>query len=99
MVKVDKATYLTLLFNAILSESLSNSLRGSYVLLISEFINIASILFYNYIEFLVLLYAFLVIFLLDTKNLWSVGFHLVSFQIYYLILLVQVLLAIFEVFV
>ena len=69
MVRFDKATYLTLLFNTILSESLSNSLRGSYVLLISEFINIASILFYNYIEFLILLYSFLVIFLLDTKNM------------------------------
>ena len=69
MVRFDKATYLTLLFNTILSESLSNSLRGSYVLLISEFINVASILFYNYIEFLILLYSFLVIFLLDTKNM------------------------------
>ena len=69
MVRFDKATYLTLLFNTILSESLSNSLRGSYVLLISEFINIASILFYNYIEFLILLYSFLVIILLDTKNM------------------------------
>ena len=69
MVRFDKETYLTLLFNTILSESLSNSLRGSYVLLISEFINVASILFYNYIEFLILLYSFLVIFLLDTKNM------------------------------
>ena len=51
MLRFDKATYLSFFFTFILSKSLSNSLRGSYVLLFSEFINIVSILFYNFIEF------------------------------------------------
>ena len=40
---------------------MSNSLWGSDVLLSLEFINIISILFYNFIEFIILLYTFLVI--------------------------------------
>ena len=50
-----------LCFKFVLSKSLSNSLWGSDVLLFSEFINIVSILFYNFIEFIILLYTFLVI--------------------------------------
>ena len=61
MLKFDKATYLSLLFKFILSERFSNSLSGSDVLLFSEFINIVSILPYNFIEFIMLLYTFLVI--------------------------------------
>ena len=61
MLRFDKATYLSLLFKFILSERLSNSLWGADVLLFSEFIKIVSILFYNSIEFVILLYAFLVI--------------------------------------
>ena len=57
MLRFDKPTYLSfLLFNR-----LSYSLRGSEVLLFSEFVNIAAILFYNFIEFIVLLYTYLVI--------------------------------------
>ena len=51
MLRFDKGTYLPFLFKFILSKNLSNSLRGSDVLLFSEFINIVSILFYNFIEF------------------------------------------------
>ena len=61
MLKFYKATYLSLLFNFTLSERLSNSLRGSDVFLSSEFINIVSILFYDFIEFIVMAYTFLVI--------------------------------------
>ena len=61
MLRFDKARYLSLLFKFILSGRLSNSLWGSDVLLFSEFINIVSILFYNFIEFIILLYTFLVI--------------------------------------
>ena len=57
MLRLDKATYLSFLFNFILSVTVSISLRGS-VLLFSEFINIVFILHYNCIEFIILLYAF-----------------------------------------
>ena len=53
MPRIDKATNLSLLFKFILSERLSNSLRG----------------YYNFVEFIMLLYTFLAIFLLDTKNI------------------------------
>lgn len=42
-----KATYLSFLLKFILSENLSNNIGGSIVLLHSEFLNIASILFYK----------------------------------------------------
>ena len=61
MLRFDKATYLSLLFKFILSERLSNSLWGSYVLLFSEFITIVSIWFYNFVELIILLCTFLVI--------------------------------------
>ena len=69
---------------------MSNCLWGSYVLLFPEFINIVSILFYNFTEFVILLYTFLVFFFLDTKNIWFDQFCLLSFQIYYQLLLVKV---------
>ena len=61
MPRFDKETYLSLLFKSIVSERLSNSLLGSDVLLFLEFINRASILFYNFIEFIIFLYTLLVI--------------------------------------
>ena len=61
MLRFDKLTNLSLLFKFILPERLSNSLWGSDVLLFLEFINITSILVYNYTEFIILFYAFLVI--------------------------------------
>ena len=61
MLRFDKETYLSLLFQIILSERLSNSLWGSDVLLFSEFIDMTSILFYKFTEFIVLLYTVLVI--------------------------------------
>ena len=60
MLRFDKATYLSLLFMFVLSARFSNSLWESDVLLISEFINIVSILFYDFIEFIILSYTFLV---------------------------------------
>ena len=53
--------YLSLLFKFILSERLSNDLWGADVLLFSEFINIVSILFFRFIEFIILFYTFLVV--------------------------------------
>ena len=44
-----------------LSEKLNNSLWGLDVLLFLEFINTVSILFYNFLEFIILLNTFLVI--------------------------------------
>ena len=60
MLRFDKATYLSLLFKFVLSESLSNSQSGSDVLLFLEVINIVFILYYTFIEFFILLYTFLV---------------------------------------
>ena len=61
MLRFDKATYLSLIFMFILSVRLSISLWESDVLLFLEFINTVSILFYNFIEFIMLLFAFLAI--------------------------------------
>ena len=58
MLRFDKATYLTFLFKFILSVRLNNSQPGSDVLLCLEFINIVSILFYNFIEFIMLLTSY-----------------------------------------
>ena len=41
---------------------------GSHVLQFSEFINIVSILFYNLIEFIILLYTFLIVSFPQYKN-------------------------------
>ena len=68
MRRLDKATYSSFLFKFILSERFNNSLLRSDVLLFPEFINIVSIRFYNFMEFIILLHTFLVIFLIDTKN-------------------------------
>ena len=61
MLRLDKTTYLSLPLRFILPERLHNSLGGSDVLLFSEFINMVSILYYNFIEFIRLLYTFLAI--------------------------------------
>ena len=73
MLIFDKATYLLLLIKFTLSERLNNSLWRSEVLLFYEFINIVSILYYNCIEFIILLH---------TKNIRLDGFHLVNFLMY-----------------
>ena len=62
MVRFDKAKYLSLVSTFILSKRYSNSHWGSDVSLFSEFINIVYILLYNFIGFIILLYAFLVIY-------------------------------------
>ena len=76
MLRFDGARYLSLLFKFILSERLSDSLWGSDVLLFSEFTNLASILFYNFIEFIILLYTFLVILFAQYKEciIWWITF-------------------------
>ena len=68
MLRFDKATYLSYLFKSILSERLSNSLWGSDVLLFVEFINIVSFVFYDTMEFIKLLYTFLVIHFVRCKE-------------------------------
>ena len=57
MLRFDKAIYLSLLFICKIEEK-SMSIRCFAIL---EFINLASILFYNFIESIMLLYTFLVI--------------------------------------
>ena len=59
MLWFDKVIYLSFLLKSILSVRLSNNLWGSDVLLFLEFINIASILYYAFIEFIILLCTFL----------------------------------------
>ena len=61
MLRFDKTTCLSLLFKFILSATLINSLWGSAVLLLSEFIITVYSLFYNFIKFIILFYTFLVI--------------------------------------
>ena len=83
--KFHKATYLSLLFKFILIERLI--ILGLYIFTTAEFMNISSILFYRFVEFIMLLYTFSVIYfarLLGTKNVRFVWFHLVIFQILYL---------------
>ena len=58
MLRFDKAIYLSIPFKFILPKRLSNSLRGSDVYLFSEFLNIVFILFYNFVEFTILLHNF-----------------------------------------
>ena len=58
MIRFDKATYLSLLFKFILSERLSISVGGSDILLFSEFIKYSMTLFYNFAQFIILLYTF-----------------------------------------
>ena len=55
--RFDKTIYLSFLLKSILSERLGNNLCESEVLLFSEFINIVSILYYIYTEFIILLYT------------------------------------------
>ena len=54
-----------------------------------------SVLFHNFIEFIISLYTFLLFLLLDTKNILFVRFYVVGFQMYYLLVPVQELLVIF----
>ena len=61
MLRLDDATYLSLLFKFTLSVRLSNSVGGSDVLPFLGFINIVSILNYTFIEFIILLYTLFVV--------------------------------------
>ena len=61
MIRFDRATYLSLYFKFNFPGIFSNSLWGSDVLLFLELINVVYILFYNFIEFMILLYTILVL--------------------------------------
>ena len=61
MLRFYKATTLSSTFKFVFSKRLSNSLWGSSILSFSEFISIASLLIYNFIEFIILLNTLLVI--------------------------------------
>ena len=76
MLILNKGTYLSLLFKIILSKNWSSSLWGSDILLFWEFMNIVSILFYNFIEFIILLYTFLVFSFAQYKKymVWRISF-------------------------
>ena len=112
MLRINQATYLSLLVGFILAVRLSNSLWRSDILLFLEFIDIVSILFCNFTEFITFLCTFLVsflfcfvvvvvvvVFFFYTKIIWFYQFHLVGFQVCYLLLPVQELLVNFEEFV
>ena len=71
MLRFEKEIYLSLLF-IFLSVGLSISLRGLKVLLLSEFVNIVSILYY--IEFSIFLFTFLVISFAQDKEYDLTGF-------------------------
>ena len=58
ILRFDKATYFSLLFKFALPERLHTNLCGSEVLLIFEFINIVSILYYIYCELPIFRYLF-----------------------------------------
>ena len=60
---------------------MSNSLEGSDVLLFLEFINLVSISYYTYIEFIILLYTFLVIYFDRYKEyiIWRISFSKFSY--------------------
>ena len=68
MLRFHKAAYVTLPFKFILSLRLNNSLSGLNVPLFLELKNVVSVLFYNFIEFIVLLYTFLVIYFSSYKE-------------------------------
>ena len=61
MLRFYKATTLSFTFKFVFSKRFSNSLWGSSILSFSEFISIASLLIYNFIEFIILLNTLLVI--------------------------------------
>ena len=68
MSRFHKAAYVTLSFKFILSIRLNNSLSRLNVPLFLELTNIVSVLFYNFIEFIILLYTFLVIYFSSYKE-------------------------------
>ena len=76
MLRFDKATYMSLLFFLILFQRWSNSLWESDVLLFLELINIVSILYYNFIEFIILLYCFFSILFSQNRQygIWRISF-------------------------
>ena len=96
MLRFDKATFLSLFFKFTSFERLGNNLSGSDVLLFSEFTNIVSILFYNFIKFIMLLHTFLLVSFARYNEYMISLISFSKFQMYYLLLLVQKLLVIFE---
>ena len=80
MLWFDKATDLSLFFKFNLSERLSNSRCALDVLPFLEFIEVSSILYYNCIEFVILLHSFLVIYFSQSKEfkIWRISFSTFS---------------------
>ena len=68
MLGFDKATYLSPLYRFTLSITLSKTLRGSDVPLFLGFTNIVSIIFYSFVEFIIMWYTFLVISFIQYKE-------------------------------
>ena len=96
MLRFDKATYLSLLFKSILFES--SSLYESNVLLFPEFVDIVSILYYAFTEFIILLYRFLVISFAHYKEYIILWILFNTFSEYSLLLFLQEILVTFETF-
>ena len=72
MLTFDNATYVSLLFKFILSLWLSNSLSGLNVPLFLEFRYRVSVVIYNFIEFIILLYTSVSLY---NKNMvWLISF-------------------------
>ena len=80
MLRIDKAMYLSFLSKSLLYERLCISLWGSDVLLFSIFINIVSTPSYNFFEFIILLYTFLIIYFAPYKEYMIC---LISFSIFW----------------
>ena len=76
MLTFDNATYVSFLFKFILSLWLSNSLSGLTVPLFLEFRYIVSVVLYNFIEFIILLYTFLLtsVSLYNENMVWLISF-------------------------
>ena len=77
--KISKSNiFIHILFKFILYERSSNIMRGSDVLLFPEFINLVSILLYNFIEFNVLLYTFLCNIFFSVQRAYDLTYFLLS---------------------
>ena len=76
MLIFDKRTYLSLPLKFIWSKNLSNRLWVSDVLRSSKFLNIVWVLIYNFIEFIILFYTFIVISLACCREyiIWRILF-------------------------
>ena len=77
MLRIDKAIYLSLYFKKILSDRFSNGLWAADFYVFLELTNIVSTFYYNFVEFIVLLYTHLAISISWNKEykVWEISFR------------------------